>query len=327
VRQRDLLDPAAMTGVLERAVPAPRRSGPLIVDTATPLARSTGRRGVVRYAVRGLDGPQVSLVVGKTFADPVRAALLVTTLELLAASGASTPVPEPLGHEPALGLVVLRHHAGTPLSRLPLPRVPAAVVAAAGWLADLHGRKAPLPRHLDLGQERRSAGEWAGVVGLAHPPLQAAALRLASAWPELLQGRRPAPEVPLHKDFHPEHVLVDPSDGRVAVVDLDEARLGDPAFDLGHACAYLDEAQARRSGREPGADPAGRAWSEVFLEAYAAAAGPVDPVALASWRGYAWLKIARQLTSAAPPFQSAAGADRGARAADAITRGLACLSA
>ena len=56
-------------------------------------------------------------------------------------------------------------------------------------------------------------------------------------------------------------------------------------------------------------------------------APPVDRVALAAWQGYAWLKIARQLVSAAPPFQSAAGADRAARATDAVTRGMACLSA
>ena len=39
------------------------------------------------------------------------------------------------------------------------------------------------------------------------------------------------PAVPIHKDLHPGHVLVGDD---VYVIDLDEARNGDPTFDVAH---------------------------------------------------------------------------------------------
>jgi aminoglycoside phosphotransferase (APT) family kinase protein len=46
------------------------------------------------------------------------------------------------------------------------------------------------------------------------------------------------PEVPIHKDFHAGHVLAVPEG--VVVIDLDEARMGDPALDVAHLSTYLD---------------------------------------------------------------------------------------
>ena len=83
----------------------------------------------MRYRVRGLDGPGATVVVGKAFVEPRRAELLHAHLRLLAAAtsaalpsgrGASPlPVPEPLAHVPELGLVVYRHHDGTPSAGSP----------------------------------------------------------------------------------------------------------------------------------------------------------------------------------------------------------------
>ena len=70
--------------------------------------------------------------------------------------------------------------------------------------------------------------------------------------------------MPIHKDFHPGHVLLGDD---VCVIDLDEARRGDPTFDVAHFCAYLEllsTARRRRAART------------AFLEEYAAATGWPD---------------------------------------------------
>jgi len=73
------------------------------------------------------------------------------------------------------------------------------------------------------------------------------------------------PAVPIHKDFHPGHVLVG---DHVYVIDLDEARRGDPTFDVAHFCSYLELLSDDSSG------PAARA---AFLQEYVAATGWTDP--------------------------------------------------
>jgi aminoglycoside phosphotransferase (APT) family kinase protein len=42
----------------------------------------------------------------------------------------------------------------------------------------------------------------------------------------------PRPEVLVHGDCSPQHWLIDPSDGAIGVIDLGDAGLGDPAYDL-----------------------------------------------------------------------------------------------
>ena len=59
--------------------------------------------------------------------------------------------------------------------------------------------------------------------------------------------------MPIHKDFHTGHLLVGDS---VWVIDLDEARQGDRAFDLAHFCAYL-ELHGDRERNPAGSLPSG----------------------------------------------------------------------
>jgi aminoglycoside phosphotransferase (APT) family kinase protein len=312
----DLLDVRHMSGVLARALAptTPGRADAITVESATELASASGRRAVVRYRVRGLDGPTPSLVVGKVFVEPRRAVLLHQHLLLLSSApvGTAPSVPEPLAHVPDLGLVVYRHREGTPLSTVTDPvRLQAGVRGAARWLACLHSCEVELPRSLSLDTEVASTRAWAALIGRLHPDLAEPAQRLADGWSAgaVANGRA----VPLHKDFHPGHVLV--GDG-LHVIDLDEARQGDPAFDLGHFSAY---AALLDRGR-----PA--VLASAFLEEYAAATGWVDRGSLASFRAYAWLKIARQWASGAAPFRAATAARRRAGVEQALAGGLRCLS-
>jgi aminoglycoside phosphotransferase (APT) family kinase protein len=97
--------------------------------------------------------------------------------------------------------------------------------------------------------------------------------------------------VPIHKDFQYEHVIVGPS---VAVVDLDEARMGDPAFDVAHFLTYLELLAFRSSVPSSDRDE----WAEAFLTGYGAA---LEPERLRWYRAYTTVKIAKQLATGSGP--------------------------
>ena len=95
------------------------------------------------------------------------------------------------------------------------------------------------------------------------------------------------------------------------VIDLDEARMGDPAFDVAHFCTYLDQlgASAPRSS--------GSSTS------YSAASGWVDKGSLAPFRAYTCLKIAKQAVAGSGPFRDVARERRLDIADAALARGIA----
>jgi hypothetical protein len=77
----------------------------------------------------------------------------------------------------------------------------------------------------------------AGEIGFLSPPFAARAERLArrlSAWLTVA----PVVHLPFHCDFSDSQVLIDGKDA--AIVDLDSARCGDPADDLGGLLAQLE---------------------------------------------------------------------------------------
>jgi aminoglycoside phosphotransferase (APT) family kinase protein len=103
----------------------------------------------------------------------------------------------------------------------------------------------------------------------------------------------------------------------IVVIDLDEARLGDPALDLAHFGTYLE----LRGASEPGAD----ALSEAFLAEYQAAGGSVNGSAYVAFCAYSWLKIAKQAAVASGPWRGVPPDRRRAGMAAALTRGEECL--
>ena len=102
---------------------------------------------------------------------------------------------------------------------------------------------------------------------------------------------------------------------RLHVIDLDEARQGDPAFDLGHFSAYAD----LLDGEEPGA------LAVMFLDEYAAVwmgghglPGVVPGVRLAQDRPAVGLRS--RTVSGGHPRQRRSGVEQ------ALAGGLRCLS-
>lgn len=301
----ELTDPRAMTALLREQLRAGGLGKGRIVSAET-LRLSPGRRVVVRYRVTGGSDRPLE-VIAKAYAEPARAVVAHENLVLFdrvrepaLRCGTQTPI----GVHPSLGIVLCRSAPGLPLVPLPVgPRraplldrspaqageslavadveVPAAHLGR--WLRTLHTTGTGAGRRLDLVHEAANCAAWAERVGSADPTLLAPALELAA----LLQAHaRTLPVVLsslIHKDLHLAHVIVD-EDGSVTVIDLDEARMGDPAFDVAHLCTYAEEAQCA---------PAELAL-QAFLDAYGDVDGPAAERRLAFFRAYALLKLTRQ---------------------------------
>src|SRR5438105_509064 len=85
-------------------------------------------------------------------------------------------------------------------------------------------------RSFDLAAERRDLVSWTELVARHEPRAASAATRLLKRI-DALAGRIPElARVPIHKDFHYQHVLIE--EARAVVIDLDEMRRGDPALDV-----------------------------------------------------------------------------------------------
>jgi aminoglycoside phosphotransferase (APT) family kinase protein len=197
-------------------------------------------------------------------------------------------------------------------------------VLAARWLTTLHTSGAVLARRLDLTHEVVNVGVWAACVGDAAPDARAAAYALADQLTEAAHDLPAVPEVPVHKDLHLGHVLAvgqqsagaDALARGVAVIDLDEARMGDPALDLAHVTTYLDASPS----------PWARAARAAFLMAYGPLPGPSAQLRSAFFSAYTSLKIAKQLATGRGPLR-ASGEPWPAPALVAVLRkASACLA-
>jgi aminoglycoside phosphotransferase (APT) family kinase protein len=314
-RAADPLDADRMTEVLREA-PSLRAAERLRVLDAQPLAEAAGRRRVVRYEVEGLaDGP--IQLVGKTYADRHRSSLAYDNLRLLHDEVfGGTPdltVPAPICHLAAHRMLLYREVAGTTLDRAIAGTSGPAAGLTARWLATLHGSGAVLARRLDLTHELVDVEKWAECVAERAPDARPAVYALVERLATAAAGMPALPGVPIHKDFHAGHVLVVP-DG-VAVLDLDEARMGDPALDVAHLVAYLD------------ASP----WPEAvevraaFLADYGALPGPAPELRTAFFAAYTNLKIAKQFVTGRGPVLPACGQERARALTAVLRRGSACL--
>jgi aminoglycoside phosphotransferase (APT) family kinase protein len=314
----DLTDVDAVSALVGPVLGGDRASTRSIrVTAADRLATRSRRRMVVRYRVTGLTSRQPTTVIGKAFTDDDHALRLYSNMRLLADGPfASSPlrVPQPLALVRDQRLVLWVASDGMPLDRIkPLADVDMGVRQAARWLARLHASTVVLPRRFSLDEEAANTRRWAATIGSAYPVLADRARRMAVDWVTAV-GSGDAARVPIHKDFHPGHVLI----GReTTVIDLDEARLGDPALDVAHFRAYLGLLSSHRA-----AIPA---LERAFMEEYARESGGADSRAVDAYGAYAWLKIAKQWVVGSGPGRGATRAMRIAGAAEALARGERCL--
>jgi hypothetical protein len=284
----------------------------LTVVSSRELTSAIGRRRVVQYIVEGLDPTGPAHLIAKTFNEFYRARLLCAHLQALSSGPFAIGrfrVPQLLAYVQEQNLVLYRACTGVPLNEsVDNGSSVDGVRDAARWLAKLHLSTVQLPRTFDTEREIASTHAWAAAVGRHRPELFEPAQRLASLWATLGPPSPPGRQVPIHKDCHAGHFFVGDS---VCVIDLDEARHGDRAFDVAHFCANL-ELQGD-SG----------ACRDAFLSEYSLLTGWTDDGSLARYGAYTWLKIAKQLALRSGPCRTPIDDwDVG----DALARGMACLA-
>ncbi|WP_158288824.1 aminoglycoside phosphotransferase family protein [Rubrivivax albus] len=188
-------------------------------------------------------------------------------------------VPQPLGWQAGSGLHWQAGIAGTPLLDLEDPVTAAGAGAAGEGLAALHGVATPAAP-LDADQLAARLAEVVQTLGMVvpqeRPRLQALAQDLA-ALPATLRS-----PVTLHGDLHPRNLLRDDA-GRLHLIDLDSARNGPAALDLG---AWAADAlyRALLAGQAPGQ---ALAAVHAFVDAYARVGG-TRPDARTLARATAW---------------------------------------
>jgi Phosphotransferase enzyme family len=284
----------------------------LTVVSSQELTSAIGRRRVVQYIVEGLDPTGPALLIAKTFSESHRAQLLCAHLQALSCGPFAFGrfrVPQLLAFLREQNLVLYRACTGVPLNESIYNGGSIdGVRDAARWLAKLHMSAVQLPRTFDTEREVASTHAWAAVVSRHSPKLLEPAQRLSSLWAAPGPPTPLGTQAPIHKDFHSGHVLVGDS---VCVIDLDEARHGDRAFDLAHFCAYLEfdgDTGTRR---------------EAFLREYSFLTGWADDGSMARFGAYTWLKIAKQLALRSGPCRT--GIDDW-EVGDALARGMACLA-
>ena len=319
--QTDLMERQDVTNLLREALaeltPDPAQ---LIVVSCQELKAATGRRRVIKYVVDGFDPTGPVPLVAKIFTETRRAQLLYDHLQALSEGPFAVGelhVPQLVAFLRSENLVLFRADTGVPLYQLGDNMASLAGVRdAARWLARLHSSRVQLPRSFDQVKEVASTHEWAAVVGRHSQEVLEPAQWLASSWATSGEPSPAATDVPIHKDFHAGHVLVDDS---VCVIDLDEARNGDRTFDLAHFCTYL-EWQGGKSGVR----------RDAFLQEYSRKTGWVDDGWYARYAAYTWLKIAKQIAVHSVPFRARPEINgtetEGLDVGDAVARGIACLA-
>jgi hypothetical protein len=286
----ELLDAHALTSLL-----APQLGAGFRVVAVTPVAHAPGKRWVAVCRTTDVGGDGADLIV-KLYTDPARATRSHDVLEQLYAR--RTPrwsVPRPIAVLPAHGLSVHEAARGRSLDELAEPARTEALVASARWIATLHGMTFDFQRRVNMDSEIRKIDEWSDLVSAQQP----AAAAIAAQLREWLVSRATTFESPsdttIHRDFQYRHVLVE--DGNATVIDLDEVRTGDPAFDVAHFGANL----RLLAIREQLSDADAARLAAVFLIEYSAAAGDRAGRNYDFCYAYTCLKIAKQLVRGRGP--------------------------
>jgi aminoglycoside phosphotransferase (APT) family kinase protein len=308
----EALDPDAMRDRLAPLLPEPGSPDSVrdsayvqgdAIATAEILTHRPGRRSTIRYAH---DGGAPTLI-GKLYADLARGRRAHGVMRWLwehrHAGSSELGVPRPLGWLPDLGMLVYVPVDGRGLGELLRrpqdgSRAADALDRTADWLGELHRRRVPLDRMFEPERELATVRGWATAIGDRYPDLGDLGAGIVTRLEERAPDLDVRSAVPIHKDFRHDHVFVDDA---IRVIDFDEVRLGDSAFDLGHFCAYLRVMERPHDG-----DHRQVAWlQDRFLNAYRRATGWKWDDRLSSFIAYGCLKIAWQLAVRSYPAHRA----------------------
>jgi aminoglycoside phosphotransferase (APT) family kinase protein len=302
---------------------------PASVRRAKLLAYKPGKRGVIRYDLETTECKETGPLFGKLYPEPYlceRAYRVMRTLsEDVFNNLPDLGVPKPLGYIPQLSLLIFLPAEGQLMGemishhRLDSQEVMRTMELAGAWLAQLHTHRFPLEKQFKVENEIDSIREWADLISNTYPDESRAVRHIASYLIDQAPVLDFDEHVPIHKDFHYEHILVN---GGLKAFDFDEMRLGDPNFDLAHFCAnfYL---LAYRNHKHTAQFST---LQNAFFNTYASKTGWVLSNKFLFFYIYSCLKIAKQLCKLRGPRPWPEGEEQHAQVWLMLEQGLATLS-
>jgi len=301
-----------------------------IVHRVKLLAYKPGKRGVIRYDLDQIECPKYFSVYGKLYPKPYLCErtykVMKTLYDEVFCDTTDLGVPRPLGFIPELSMLVFIPAEGKLLGDYMAKRsldgdeVIHAMELAGKWLAQLHTHQFPLEKEFKVENEVDNIREWTEVISKQYPDERGAANHIADYLVQKTTELDFSVHVPIHKDFHYEHILID---GGLKVFDFDEMRLGDPNFDLAHFCAnfYL-LAYRNQEHTAQFTDLQNR-----FLDSYSGETGWQWDEKFLFFYIYSCLKIAKQLCKLRGPRPWPEGDEQQAQVWLMIEQGLTILEA
>jgi aminoglycoside phosphotransferase (APT) family kinase protein len=299
-----------------------------IVHRAKLLAYKPGKRGVIRYDLDQIECQKYFSVYGKLYPEPYlseRAYKVMKTLHgEVFRDATDLGVPEPLGVIPNLSMLVFIPAEGKLLGEFIAKRsldgeeVVHAMELAGKWLAQLHTHQIPLEKEFKVENEVDNIRDWAELISKKYPEERSAANHIAEYLIQRTAELDFSVHVPIHKDFHYEHILMD---GGLKVFDFDEMRLGDPNFDLAHFCANFYLLAYRNQEHTAQFTD----LQNNFLDAYSSETGWQLDEKFLFFYIYSCLKIAKQLCKFRGPRPWPEGDEQQAQVWLMIEQGLTIL--
>jgi len=203
-----------------------------VTDVAT-VRHKPGRRCTLRYDVRVASGTRERLY-GKTFASE-RGPRVYKAVSAIAAARACGDValPHPIAYVRPLKLLLQREVPGVAVRAALLAGDRELAIAIAEALAALHGSGVELDRRHGFEDELAVLRSRVARLARDRPRARRCLARIQAAALTAPEWRaRPA-----HRDFYHDQLLV--HDGRLAVLDLDDAAMSEPAVDVANFAAHL----------------------------------------------------------------------------------------
>lgn len=221
------------------------------------VRHKAGRRAIVRYDLGG-----GSSFYGKTFASErgPKVFRIARRVAEARAFGPDVALPAPVAFVPECSLFIQRAVDGSPVEMALRAGDEGLARRIAQALHRFHGSGLDLGRTHDLSKELAPLTMRAGNVVSACPELadrtRALHERLLIFAGHPFQWR----DCPIHRDFYHDQVLVDGD--RLAVLDLDDAAMSEPAVDIANFAVHL-----RLFGFQHPEDAAALEWVEAaFIE-------------------------------------------------------------
>jgi aminoglycoside phosphotransferase (APT) family kinase protein len=146
-------------------------------------------------------------------------------------------VPRPILYMPELSFLLMDKADGELLREVfrrkadPTPYVK----GAARWLAKLHSSKIRLESVKSRKDEVEASLRFTRAASWLFPRLKSEIESISDQLIRLQEAHPPRPRRPIHGDYHARNIIASPE--LTTVIDLEEARMGDPAFDLGYFAA------------------------------------------------------------------------------------------